>query len=87
MTQGTSHDFETRLQQVERAMAAHSHAESAAVIRLEEHMKGLALGVAKIEREMITKDEFAPVKNVVYGLVALILTSVFGALIGLVIMR
>ena len=33
----------------------------------------------------VTKDEFAPVKNLVYGLVTLILTAVVGALITLVI--
>jgi hypothetical protein len=35
----------------------------------------------------VTKSEFSPVKSVVYGLVALILTAVVGAMIYLVIQR
>lgn len=35
----------------------------------------------------VTKDEFEPVKRIVYGLVGLILVSVVGAVMGLVITR
>ena len=35
----------------------------------------------------VTKDEFAPIKNVVYGLVGLILTAVVVALISLVVRK
>jgi len=38
-----------------------------------------------LSKRYVTKDEFAPVKNIVYGLVALILTAVVGALITLVV--
>lgn len=40
-----------------------------------------------IDNRFVTKDEFAPVQKLVYGLVALILIAVFGALIGLVIIK
>jgi hypothetical protein len=39
----------------------------------------------KMEKDYVTQDEFKPVKNIVYGLVGLILTSVVGALIALVL--
>lgn len=35
----------------------------------------------------VTKEEFAPVKSIVYGLVTLVLISVVGALIALVVMH
>lgn len=38
-----------------------------------------------ISQNYVTKDAFEPVRNVVYGLVGLILISVVGALIALVI--
>lgn len=40
-----------------------------------------------VDNRFVTKDEFAPVQKLVYGLVALILIGVFGALIGLVIIK
>lgn len=40
-----------------------------------------------LDTKYVTKDEFAPVKSLVYGLVALILTTVFGALLLLVITK
>jgi len=41
----------------------------------------------KLEESYVTKDEFDPIKKVVYGLVGLILTGVVGALLALVIDR
>lgn len=41
--------------------------------------------VKKIDDTYVTKNEFAPIKSVVYGLVTLILTSVVGAIIYMVI--
>lgn len=41
----------------------------------------------KLETNFVTKDEFDPIRNVVYGLVGLVLTSVFVAVIGLVIIK
>lgn len=39
----------------------------------------------KMEQHYVTKEEFSPVKNLVFGMVAVILTAVIGALITLVI--
>lgn len=39
----------------------------------------------KIDNKYVTKDEFAPVKLVVYGLVGVILVAVMGAIIALVV--
>jgi hypothetical protein len=41
----------------------------------------------KLEADYITRQEFDPIKKVVYGMVSLILIAVVGALVGLVIMR
>jgi hypothetical protein len=40
-----------------------------------------------LDSQYVEKSEFEPVKKVVYGVVALILTAVIGALVGLVILR
>ena len=46
---------------------------------------------AKIDGDFITreefKDKFDPVQRIVYGLVSLVLVSVFGALVGLVLLK
>lgn len=39
----------------------------------------------QVGSQYVTKDEFEPIKRVVYGMVALILTAVVGGLIALVI--
>lgn len=41
----------------------------------------------KIDDHYVTKDEFDPIKKLVYGVVGLILTAVVGALVALVINR
>lgn len=40
-----------------------------------------------LESNYVTIDQFTPVKNIVYGLVGLILSTVFVALIGLIIIK
>ena len=40
-----------------------------------------------IQRHFVTREEYEPVKRIVYGLVSLILTAVVVALIGLVIIK
>ena len=58
-----------------------------------EHIKGAMDDIKKIvddikkniEDQYITKAEFAPVKQIVYGIVGLIITAVIGALLGIVI--
>jgi hypothetical protein len=53
-----------------------------------QYIKEKVTGIeVKLERDYITKEEFDPIKKVVYGLVGLILTGVVGALIGLVIVK
>ena len=42
---------------------------------------------ATIRADYVTREEFSPIKNIVYGLVGIILTSVIGALVALVIQK
>lgn len=42
---------------------------------------------ATLKADYVTKDEFTPIKSVVYGLVGTILVAVFGALVALVIQK
>lgn len=41
----------------------------------------------KVGSHYVTKEEFAPIKNLVYGLVALMLIAVVGALLSLVVIK
>jgi hypothetical protein len=41
----------------------------------------------KIEGNFVTKEEFEPIKKIVYGIISLILTAVVGGLISLVVLR
>jgi len=41
----------------------------------------------KLEADYVTRQEFDPIKKVIYGLVTLILTGVVGAIISLVIRK
>ena len=41
----------------------------------------------KLNDDFITKDQFSPVRTLVYGAVGMVLVSVFGALIALVIIK
>lgn len=41
----------------------------------------------KLEKNYVTREEFEPVKKIVYGLVALILIAVVGAMIALVLQK
>ncbi|MBU0847062.1 hypothetical protein KKH23_07700 [Patescibacteria group bacterium] len=41
----------------------------------------------KLEDNYITRQEFDPVKKVVYGIIAIILTSVMAALVALVVLK
>jgi hypothetical protein len=42
---------------------------------------------ANVQQGYVTKDEFEPIKKIVYGLVGLILVAVVGALLSLVVIR
>lgn len=54
-------------------------------------MKHISEDVAEIKSTLrgsyVSKDEFEPIKKIVYGLVTLILVAVVGGLMGLVILR
>ena len=39
------------------------------------------------ETNFVTKAEFAPVKQIVYGIISLVVIAVFGALISLVVLK
>lgn len=41
----------------------------------------------KLNKDFVTIDQFSPIQRLVYGMVSLVLVSVFGALISLVIMK
>jgi hypothetical protein len=41
----------------------------------------------KLDESFVTKDEFDPVRNVVYGLVGMLLVAVLGAIVKLVIIQ
>ena len=38
-----------------------------------------------LKADYVTRDEFSPIKSIVYGLVGIVLTSVIGALVALVV--
>lgn len=71
------------------------HTIAEAVARIDERTKKLSddmhslvikinKDIQEIRREFVSKEAFAPVKNVVYGLIGIILMSVVGALVGLI---
>lgn len=41
----------------------------------------------KLESEYVTRDQFEPVRNIVYGMVSVILLAVVGALVALVVAK
>lgn len=57
------------------------------VIRLDERTASMARAMEELRSVIVTQPEFKPVKAVVYGLVAIVLTGVFGALIALVVQK
>ena len=41
----------------------------------------------KIDNTFVTKDQFSPIKNLVYGVVGLTLTAIVGAVLGLILIK
>lgn len=39
----------------------------------------------KMEQDYVTQEEFKPIRNIVYGMVSIVLTGVVGALLALII--
>lgn len=60
---------------------------NALLSRLDERTAGMARQLEELRQVVVTQPEFKPVKAIVYGLVALVLTGVFGALIALVVQK
>lgn len=54
---------------------------------LMDEMKQLRNDIANLKKEFVTQAEFKPVRNIVYGAVAIILTAVVVAMITLVIQQ
>lgn len=52
---------------------------------LKEHTDWEALRYTELKCDFVSKEQFFPVKSIVYGMVSLILTAVAGALIYLVV--
>lgn len=55
------------------------------LIRLDERTRTLLSQMLSYEKNYVTKNEFEPVKKMVFGVAALVLTAVVGAVVGLVI--
>lgn len=41
----------------------------------------------KLEKDYVTQDQFLPIQKLVYGVVTIILTAVFGGLVALVVIK
>lgn len=52
--------------------------------RLEERMIVVQKDIEEIKKDMVYKNEFLPVKTVVYGMVGITLTAVFGLILAYV---
>ena len=64
----------------------HNDVEFAVMVNDIKHIKGSIDKIEKkLEGEYVSRAEFDPIKKVVYGLVALTLTSVVGAVLAIVI--
>lgn len=63
--------------------------EVALLARLDERTAGLVISVNeikdKMEKHYVSINEFTPIKNLVYGMVGLILIAFIGALINIVV--
>lgn len=57
------------------------------VIRLDERTAQMVKAMDELRSVVVTQPEFKPVKAIVYGLVAIVLTGVFGALVALVVQK
>ena len=57
------------------------------IINVEGKVSRLEKDVSELHNEYVSKDEFSPVRNLVYGLAGLLLTSVILAIFSLLIKR
>lgn len=58
-----------------------------ALIRIDERTRQISDEIKEVKSILVTKSEFQPVRMLVYGLVALIMTSVITALIAQVVVQ
>lgn len=73
-------------------MTAHNDNTGTRLARIDERTEFMARAIKEIKDELkdidkkyVTKDQFLPVRNLVYGLASLLLTSIVGAIIALII--
>jgi len=59
--------------------------------RIDERTKSLEKDIkeisAKLDRDYVSRDEFAPIKRIVYGMVSIILVASVVAMVNLVILK
>lgn len=58
-----------------------------ALIRIDERTRQISDEIKEVKSILVTKSEFQPVRMLVYGLVALIMTSVITALVAQVVIQ
>lgn len=68
-----------------RMDAERQRATSEALIRIDERTRSISEEIKEVKSILVTKTEFQPVRMLVYGLVALIMTTVIAALIAQVV--
>ena len=56
-----------------------------ALIRVETEVEAIKRQIVKMEDELISRKEFEPVRNLVFGAVGLMLVSIIGALLALLL--
>lgn len=66
-------------------MTEERRAQTGVEVKLEFIIKELDEIKAKLEHNYVSQEQFVPVRNIVYGMVGLVLVSVFTSLIYLVI--
>lgn len=61
--------------------------QSERMARVEEQYRGITHSLERIEKRMVSRDEFTPVQRLVYGATGLALIAVAGAILSLVVNR
>ena len=72
--------METTMEELKQLLSDHD-----LIVRIDERTAALGVTMEDVKKNYVTKEEFNPVKKLIYGLVALVLSGVVGAIIGLVI--
>lgn len=81
----TLEEVSVKVEYLEEKLDEHHHPNGNTLSRIDERLKALHEDVKDIKDNFVRKEEFWPVRTVVYGLVGLVLIGVVGALIALVI--